>query len=564
MDDPNKVTGKTLQALECENQILREENQQAKRIRSMWQDAVQQLKHALKEIEITESRMIAIATSVGDGIVSIDKDDKIFFLNTESCKLFGYSESELLGKKLESLVPEQQIVNQRTTIEQCLKEDASKIIGKVLELEGCRKDGAGFLMEIRIEETWVKESEERFYTAAIRDITERKMAEQALVEAKDQAEKANHAKSEFLSRMSHELRTPMNAILGFGQLLEMEEAVLPEQKELVHEILKAGNHLLELINEVLDLTSIENSRVNMVDELIVCDDLLQECMSLVAPLAAQKGITLNYDDDHCDHITVCGDHTRFKEVILNLLSNALKYNRENGKVSLCCETVGEDRVRINVIDTGHGLNDEQIKLLFQPFERLGAEFTDVEGTGIGLAISKRIINLLGGTIGVDSTPGKGSTFWIELERAAESPQSVPLELAGSSEEVEPGTPGEKEFTVLHIEDNPANLRLMEHLFKSRPDINLLSAMTPNRGLELAAAHQPDLILLDINLPEMDGFEVLKLLKKGIKTEHIPVVAVSANAMPSDIKKGKMAGFEAYLTKPIKIDKLMSTVDEVMR
>lgn len=563
MDDSTKTTHKILKELERENQILREENRQAKRIRSMWQDAMQQLKSALKEIEITESRIVAIATSVGEGIVSIDHEAKIFFLNTELCNIFGYSESDLLGKKLELLVPEQQMLNKRTSIEQCLREDASKIIGEVLELEGCRKDGADFLMEIRIEETRVKESEERFYTAAIRDITKRKMAEQALVDAKNQAEKASRAKSEFLSRMSHELRTPMNAILGFGQLLEIDEAVLPEQKNQVSEILKAGHHLLELINEVLDLASIENSRINLADELIACDDLLHECMNLAMPLAEQRGITLDYDDDHCSHITIHGDHTRLKEVMLNLLSNALKYNREKGKVSLCCEIVSEDRIRIKVSDTGHGLNDEQIKLLFQPFERLGAEFSDVEGTGIGLAISRRIINLIGGAIGVDSTPGEGSTFWIELERAVESPQSVPLESAGLSEDVESRISGGKEFTVLHIEDNPANLRLMEHLFKSRPDINMLSTMTPNQGLELAAVHQPDLILLDINLPEMDGYEVLKLLKKGVKTKHIPVVAVSANAMFSDIKKGKMAGFDAYLTKPIKIDELMSTVDELL-
>jgi hypothetical protein len=355
----------------------------------------------------------------------------------------------------------------------------------------------------------------------------------------------------------------MNAILGFGQLLETDEAVLPEQKEQVNEILKAGYHLLELINEVLDLASIENSHINIADELIVCDDLLQECMALVTPLAMQRGIMVDYDNDHCHHTAVHGDHTRLKEVMLNLISNAMKYNREQGKVSLCCEIISENRMRIKVIDTGYGLSDEQISLLFQPFERLGAEFSDVEGTGIGLTISKRIITLMGGDIGVDSTPGKGSTFWVELERATESLQSAPQELAQPSEEIKPEISGGEEFTVLHIEDNPANLRLMEHLFKSRPEINLLSTMTPNQGLELAVLHQPALILLDINLPEMDGYEVLKLLKKSIKTEHIPVVAVSANAMPSDIKKGKMAGFDAYLTKPIKLDELMSAVDEYL-
>ena len=461
-------------------------------------------------------------------------------------------------------MPEQQIINQKTTIERCLKEDASKIIGKVLELEGYRKDGEGFLIEIRIEETWVKESKERFYTAAIRDITERKLAEQALIDAKDQAEKASNAKSEFLSRMSHELRTPMNAILGFGQLLEMDKAVPFEQKDQVREILKAGHHLMELINEVLDLTSIENSSINLSDELIACDDLIHECISLVRPLAAQRGIVLDYDDDHCRQIIVHGDHTRLKEVMLNLLSNAVKYNREKGKISLCCEIISEDRIRIKVSDTGHGLSDEQIERLFQPFERLGAEFSDVEGTGIGLAISKDIINLIGGAIGVDSTLGKGSTFWIELERATESLQSVPLEPAVLSEDVEPEILEQEEVTILHIEDNPSNLRLMEHFFKSRPDINLLSAMTPNRGLEMASIHQPDLILLDINLPEMDGYGVMKQFRSNIEMKHIPIVAVSSNAMPSDITKGKEAGFDAYLTKPVTIDELMSTVDEKIK
>lgn len=377
-----------------------------------------------------------------------------------------------------------------------------------------------------------------------------------LVQAKAEAEAANQAKSEFLSSMSHELRTPMNAILGFGQLLEIDDTLAAEHKDNVREILNGGRHLLELINEVLDLAKIESGHIELSLEPVEVDTVIQECLTLMATLAVRRGIQIAHDG--VTGMVVRADRTRLKQVLLNLLSNAIKYNHVGGHVQLDVRTVGADRLRMVVTDTGPGISAERLAELFQPFNRLGAENSNIEGSGIGLTITRRLVELMGGVVVVESEVGVGSTFWIELPRES-LPASHPKDTAADGQTLAQRLAA-AQHTVLYIEDNPANVRLVAQILGQRQHIHLLTAHTPELGLELARARRPELILLDINMPGMDGYQVLALLKADEQLKAIPVVAVTANALPRDLARGKAAGFKGYLTKPLNVQKFLKTID----
>ncbi len=394
-------------------------------------------------------------------------------------------------------------------------------------------------------------------TGTVQDITEQVEVEQALVAARNEADRANHAKSEFLSSMSHELRTPMNAILGFGQLLQYDQTLTAAQQDNVTEITKAGDHLLELINEVLDLAKVESGQIDLSLEPVELCPIVDECLSLISIIAERRSIKISRND--LKGVAVRADSTRLKQILLNLLSNAVKYNREGGTVHLEVTMHGSDRIRILVKDSGQGIAAGRLQEIFQPFNRLDAEDSGIEGTGIGLTITRRIVEMMGGTVDVNSEVGVGSTFWIELPLEAMTPQEV-LPDSGKLDKLSQSDSVAK-YTILYIEDNPSNLRLMTQVLGRRQHIHLITAHTPELGIELALARRPALILLDINMPGMDGYQVLKVLKAEASLAQIPVIAITANAMARDIERGMAAGFCDYLTKPLDILLVNSTLDQ---
>lgn len=388
---------------------------------------------------------------------------------------------------------------------------------------------------------------------------ERRRIEFSLIQAKNDAEQANQLKSEFLGRMSHELRTPMNAILGFSQLLETEE-LDEDAADYVREISQAGHHLLGLINEVLDLSKIETGKIEIEMDYISLFDVVEESLSMVQQLASTKNITIENRVPENRTTLIHVDKLRYTEVLVNLLSNAVKYGRDNGTVIIDSKQLDDDIIRVMVVDDGDGIPEEKREFVFEPFNRLGAEYTDVEGTGIGLTIARQLIEQMQGHIGLQSTEGEGSTFWIETPMMLAKRSNLPAE---NTHVVPPemGSNNNHASTVLYVEDNQTNLRLVKHMFGRLDDVRLYSAPNAELGIELARSKQPDVILLDINLPGMDGYEALAQLRKYKETADIPVLAVSAAAMKGDIERGLAAGFKHYITKPIKVHELLKVVRE---
>ena len=484
------------------------------------------------------------------------KDLKFVRFNKAGEELLGYSRKDLIGKNDYDLFPRQEADSFTAKDREVL--NGRKLMDVPEEPVHTRQKGTRILHTRKIP-VLDDQGRPQYLLGISEDVTELKQAEEALLRAKQEAERANQAKSEFLSRMSHELRTPLNAVLGFGQLLEMEP-LGPEQRESVEHILKAGRHLLGLIDEVLDISGIESGRVPISPEPVLVSELLLEVQDLVQPLAVERHVQLQGVATEPWGRHVMGDRQRLKQVLLNLLSNAIKFNNEGGAVSLFVEEASASWVRLKVGDTGPGIPPEKIARLFTPFDRLGAEQTGVEGTGLGLALSKRLVELMGGTIGVDSTVGQGSTFWVELPQA-DGPverfeQMAEGKIVGRKA---PDILG----TILYVEDNLSNLRLVERILAHRPNVRLLSAMQGGLGLELAREHRPDLIFLDLQLPDTPGREVLRRLQADGKTRGIPVVVISADATPGQTQRLLAEGARDFLTKPLDVKKLITLLDETL-
>ncbi len=484
---------------------------------------------------------------------------RVLYANRAFEQMTGYSAAEITSKTPRIL---QGPKSDRAALDR-VREALTNWTPVQVELINYRKDGSEFWVELSIVPVTNAAGQFTHWVSVQRDITERKRTEAALNQAKEEAEKANAAKSEFLSRMSHELRTPLNAILGFGQLLQMQKLPAAQNDRIGH-IVSAGRHLLDLINEVLDIARIEAGRVELSLEPVHVAETVCETLDLIRPLAAQKGITIEPVPDtnplHQEH--VMADRQRFKQVLLNLLSNAVKYNRPGGTVRLSYREVGDRCLRIEVADSGNGIPAEKFARLFVAFDRLGAEQSDVQGTGLGLALSKRLTEAMNGNIGVDSLPGAGATFWIELPRVRSQ-----LEQSGTWVRRD-RAPAEMEslhalHTVLYIEDNLSNLTLIEHLLADHPEIKLLTAMQGRIGIDLARQHHPDLILLDLHLPDLPGWEVLSQLQADEDTNAIPVVAVSADATPRQIERLLRAGARAYLTKPLEVERFHALLREIL-
>ncbi|MGZ8240771.1 MAG: PAS domain S-box protein [Methylobacter sp.] len=498
-----------------------------------------------------------------DALATIDPFGIISDVNQQMELLTGCSRDELIGTSFKNYFTDPNLAE--TAINRVLSE--KKLTD--YELTARARNGGEKVVSYNAATFYDRNGKLLGVFAAARDVTERNRFQQKLHEknveleaAKTAAEKANLAKSDFLSRMSHELRTPLNAILGFAQLLEAGSPP-PTDIEIIRlqEILKAGWYLLDLINEILDLAVIESGKVSLSQEPLAMMEVMHECQTMIEPDAQNRGIQLTFHEFDCSLFAIA-DRTRVKQVLINLLSNAIKYNREHGKVEVNCSLVSPERIRISIKDTGEGIPPEMLEQLFQPFNRLGQENGTEEGTGIGLVVTKQLIELMGGSIGVESTVGVGSEFWIELIRDV-SAQSA-HEKIGILALAPPYPTDASSRTLLYVEDNPANLMLVEHLISDHPNIRLLRAENGKLGIELARAHQPDMILMDINLPGISGMEALKILREDPTTAHIPVAALSANAMFRDIEKGIKAGFFRYLTKPIKLEELMSTLDEALK
>jgi len=405
--------------------------------------------------------------------------------------------------------------------------------------------------------------------AAARDVTERKRLDQVLQEknielegARSVAEKANQAKSDFLSSMSHELRSPLNAILGFAQLMESDvQMPTPSQGESIAQILQAGWHLLKLINEILDLAKVESGQVPMSEEPVLLTDVMLECQNMIEPQAQARGIRMSFPNHDIPHY-VLADETRLKQVLINLLTNAIKYNSSNGAVGVEYSERPSGRIRISISDTGSGLMPEQMDQLFQAFNRLGQDEGAEEGTGIGLVVAKRLVELMGGSIGVESIVGVGSVFWFELTSVAKPTLLSHVKEDRVIDESHPPRQS-RPHTVLYVEDNSANMKLVAQIISRYPAIHLLTASNGTSGIEIARESQPDVILMDIKLPGINGFDVLKILRLDPSTAHIPVLAISANAVSLDVDRGLKAGFFDYITKPIKVSGFMEALELAM-
>ncbi len=522
----------------------------------------------------TEALRAAILSSATFSIIATDAEGVIQLFNVGAERMLGYRAVDVINNIRPSDLHDPQEVAARAralsrelgiTIApgfEALAFKASRGIEDIYELTYICKDGVRFPAIVSI--TALRDPHNAIigYLLIGTYNSVRTRVELELNSARALAEQANLAKSEFLSSMSHELRTPLSAILGFAQLIESGlPAPTASQKRSLDQILKAGWYLLDLINEILDLALIESGKLSLSLEPLSLSDVMRESQAMIEPQAQKRGITVSFPQFDTPYF-IKADRTRVKQVLINLLSNAVKYNKEGGTVLVDCSVSANGRVRIGVKDSGEGLTTDQVAQLFQPFNRLGQEGSAEKGTGIGLVVCKRLVELMGGTIDVASTVGAGSVFSIELNRTvARQPELV----AALAPHAAPRVPADTQLrTLLYVEDNPANMMLVEDLIARRPDVRLLSARDGNRGVDIARASNPDVILMDINLPGISGIEALRILAMDPATAHIPVIALSANAGARDVAKGLEAGFFRYLTKPIKVPEFLETLDVALK
>jgi PAS domain S-box-containing protein len=513
----------------------------------------------------------AILTSETFSIIATDEKGVIQLFNVGAERMLGYAAVEVVNRISPSDIHDPEEVAERarrmslaydTTITpgfETLAYKASRGIEDIYELTYICKDGSRFPAIVSVTALRDDYGDIIGYLLIGTDNSVRKKVEADLHLAMATAETANLAKSDFLSSMSHELRTPLSAILGFAQLIESgSPAPTTSQRRSVEQILQAGWYLLKLINEILDLAQIESGKLSLSLEPSSLSEVMDECHTLVESQSRERQIRLTFAKLERP-LYVRADRTRVKQILINLLSNAIKYNVVGGSVLVECTQPTPERIRICVTDTGAGLSELQISQLFQPFNRLGQESAGEQGTGIGLVVCKRLVESMGGSIGVESSVGRGSAFWIELGRTEELVAAIPDDHE-AAQELASQSIVTKSWSLLYVEDNPANLMLVEDLIVRRPDIRLISARDGREGLEMARLYKPTVILMDINLPGISGISVLRQLADDPQTAHIPVVALSANAMPRDIEKGLKAGFYRYLTKPIKVKDFMDTLD----
>ena len=524
---------------------------------------ITQRRRADDAIRQSEARLRSLTAHASALIYEVDAQGRIIFANRES-SLLG---THIVGSFAAQWLP----ADQRIRFDECLREAINHGSRESFELQ--IHDERGNPRQYKLTVAPMRSPHVMSAVVTALDITDIKAAEAALRDAnsllesrvrertaaleaaRDDAQRANQAKSEFLSRMSHELRTPMNAILGFAQILEMA-GLGAQPMRWSREIRQAGEHLLQLIDELLDLARIEVGRLNIRLEPVELQPVIEEAASLCEALLRMKRVTL--DLVHAAQPTwVMADRVRLRQILVNLMSNAIKYNRDGGSVRVRYRMLAEPRVWLAVSDTGSGIAPEQMVKLFTPFERLGREESTIGGTGIGLALSKRLAELMHSQLGVESNEGEGSTFWLNLPMAVPATHASLDETALSPDSRRPA------LRVLYVEDNRANLALMQEFFSKLPHLTLLTAQDGLRGVAMAKAELPDLILLDIQLPHMDGYAVLQALKREPATRNIPVVALTADAMPHDIKRGEAAGFSAYLVKPVRLNEVASVVDELV-
>ncbi len=486
-----------------------------------------------------------IAESASDWFWETDKDLRFSFISDRFFEVAKIKRKDILGKTRQEIIEERNWTHTPNFwarhFDDLNNRRAFKIAYPIK-----RDDGKTVHITINGKPYFDSDGAFKGYRGAGTDITSQVEFQEALKAAKEEAEEANMAKSEFLSRMSHELRTPLNSILGFSQLLKSGAAseLNTEQERFIDHVLKAGNHLLDLINEVLDLAKVEAGKLDLSIENVSPDQVIGSCIDLMKPLADNREITICYEEKNRGEKEVRADFTRLKQVLVNLLSNAVKYNRSKGNVIVDWKMVDDKSIRFSVEDTGFGISKENLEYLFIPFSRFSAEQSDIQGTGIGLTITQKLVQLMGGTLNVESTVGKGSRFWVDLPLSDKTTHS---KVSQNTDQKAGGV-----MSILYVEDNPVNIELMENILKTWSDIEIISTHTGELGLEIAKAKRPDLVILDINLPGINGITLLKQFKASPTIKAIPIIALSAVAGQKDVERGLEAGFQAYLAKPINV------------